>query len=575
MKRLLTTTFIAFIALLSAISAIAQEQITLTTTRKAGETLKLYIFGTGPTTVEGATLASGVTYTITATDGIITIKGTLSELNCSENEIVAIDLSKSTHLNNLDCSSNNLVALDVSTNKQLKRLFIHRNKLSAGAMDKLIASLPDRKGQEPQGFFGVVDGNSANENNVCSKAHVAAAHARGWDSKIWNGNSFNAFEGRDLEIGKGIITMRTSLPKGQMVRFSLKASKDFSVEGAIWEAPEKYKITSDDGTITLRGDITNFTCESNKLTMLDVSQNSTLKTLHCNGNDLTELNLTNNTELEELKCFSNNLTALNISQNSKLKRLYCSYNRLTQLDVTKNELLEEFHCYNNQLSELNVTMNKKLRELGCLSNKISSLDLSQNGELLELYCSENQLTELNVSKNTQLLRLSCSQNALTLLDLSQNIALHALYCTDNKFTQIDLKANINLRELNCSQNSIKGEAMDALIASLPDLHEKSEEEGDVFFGVINHQAGGEGNVCTKKQVAAARARGWIAQEYKGSEWVNYEGSEEVAIDEVLANEEATIMAIYSIEGHRLNELQEGVNIIRLSNGQTRKIFVGR
>ncbi|MBB6275516.1 hypothetical protein [Porphyromonas circumdentaria] len=115
--------------------------------------------------------------------------------------------------------------------------------------------------------------------------------------------------------------------------------------------------------------------------------------------------------------------------------------------------------------------------------------------------------------------------------------------------------------------------MDALIASLPD---RSSQEQKGEFQVVNflNPQYPEGNVCTKKQVAAAKARGWTPLKYiSDEEIVDYERSEEVAIDAILTQEEATIIAIYSVDGRRLAELQQGVNIVRLSNGQTRKVLI--
>lgn len=83
-------------------------------------------------------------------------------------------------------------------------------------------------------------------------------------------------------------------------------------------------------------------------------------------------------------------------------------------------------------------------------------------------------------------------------------------------------------------------------------------------------------------MAAARERGWSVLEIKlhennesgNVEYKEYAGSEPVAIEEVLTEEDSsTIVAIYTTEGHRIAELQPGVNIIRLSNGSTRKVLV--
>ncbi len=61
-----------------------------------------------------------------------------------------------------------------------------------------------------------------------------------------------------------------------------------------------------------------------------------LKTLKCSQNKLTALDLKNNTNLETLFCDYNQLTNLDLSQNTKLIRISCAHNQLVVLDLTKN-----------------------------------------------------------------------------------------------------------------------------------------------------------------------------------------------------------------------------------------------
>lgn len=65
-------------------------------------------------------------------------------------------------------------------------------------------------------------------------------------------------------------------------------------------------------------------------------------------------------------------------------------------------------CGYNQLTELDLSQNKALTELDCSANPLTKLDVSQNPALTTLYCEYDQLTELDVSQNTALTELSCS-----------------------------------------------------------------------------------------------------------------------------------------------------------------------
>ena len=56
-----------------------------------------------------------------------------------------------------------------------------------------------------------------------------------------------------------------------------------------------------------------------------------LTTLHCKNNQLTALDLSNNTNLKQLYCKNNQLTALDLSNNTNLTTLDCSSNQLRTL----------------------------------------------------------------------------------------------------------------------------------------------------------------------------------------------------------------------------------------------------
>ncbi|WP_417936420.1 InlB B-repeat-containing protein [Flagellimonas onchidii] len=79
--------------------------------------------------------------------------------------------------------------------------------------------------------------------------------------------------------------------------------------------------------------------------------------------------------------------------------------------------LESLNCSGNNLTELEISDNTNLRSLNCMSNDIVELNLSSNLALISLNCSVNKLTELNVSKNTDLVNLTCNDNRLINVDL--------------------------------------------------------------------------------------------------------------------------------------------------------------
>ncbi len=144
--------------------------------------------------------------------------------------------------------------------------------------------------------------------------------------------------------------------------------------------------------------------------------------------------------LSDLSCWGNQLTTLDVSQNTNLIQLDCSGNPLTSLNVTGLTALLYLYTDFCQLTSLDVSTNISLDELDFEVNQISSIDLSNNTALVSLYCTLNQLTSLDLSLNTALEFLMCRDNLLTCLNMrnidQQNmtgfIAYNnpCLYCID-------------------------------------------------------------------------------------------------------------------------------------------------
>ena len=199
--------------------------------------------------------------------------------------------------------------------------------------------------------------------------------------------------------------------------------------------------------------LTYLNCDGNQLTTLDVSNNTSLTTLWCDGNQLTTLDVSKNTALTELRCYKNQLTALDVSKNTALTTLVCSENQLTTLDVSNNTALTELNCWGNQFTALDVSRNMALERLYCHENQLTTLDVSKNTALMTLWCHKNQLTTLDVSKNTALTTLSCYKNQLTTLDVSRNTALEQLLCGENQLTALDVSKNTALTSFGCEKNS--------------------------------------------------------------------------------------------------------------------------
>ena len=65
-------------------------------------------------------------------------------------------------------------------------------------------------------------------------------------------------------------------------------------------------------------------------------------------------------------------------------------------------VLTSLNCSNNQLTSLDVRNNSALRQLNCAYNKLTTLDLRYNNALTYLNCSGNPLTKIILSRHHML-----------------------------------------------------------------------------------------------------------------------------------------------------------------------------
>lgn len=201
-------------------------------------------------------------------------------------------------------------------------------------------------------------------------------------------------------------------------------------------------------------------CRDNQLSVLDVTNNTGLKILDCINNQLTTIDLTKNTALVDLKCYSNQLTSLDLTKNTQLKLLWAYDNQIADLDLSENTALITAYLQDNLLNTIDLTQNVNLQNFNCSNNPITSLDITKNIQLIRLFCHNNKLTTLDISENTALEYLHCYKNQLTSLDVSNNTALKQIYCEYNKLTEIDVSENTALTQFNCHHNNLS-------LASLP------------------------------------------------------------------------------------------------------------
>ncbi|BDS15607.1 T9SS type A sorting domain-containing protein [Aureispira anguillae] len=200
--------------------------------------------------------------------------------------------------------------------------------------------------------------------------------------------------------------------------------------------------------------LSTLSCNNNQLSSLNLSSNPLLTLVACNDNQLSSLNLSNNPLLSLLSCNNNQLSNLNIRNNTSITRLYCDNNQLSSLDLSGNTMLDLLSCNNNQLANLNLNGNIALKLLACNNNQLTNLNLDDNTAITAIACNNNKLSRIDLSNNTALMTLSCDNNQLTVLDLDKNATLTRLSCNNNQLSHLDLSKNTALVRLFCTNNQL-------------------------------------------------------------------------------------------------------------------------
>ena len=409
----------------------------------------------------------------------------LQTVYCYHNNLTELDVHQNPALQMLFCYNNNLTALDLSQNPALTNLACSNNTysiaLTGGTFD--LSTLPGNFDVSKASNWtnATVDGNTltvtglktdvtytydlGNGKTVTFTLHpasctltesmVEAIPLQGYsgsavtpdvtlkygDDILQKDTDYTVSYAGNEQVGtaKAILTGIGSFAGEITVPFEIGVAIDaanFPDEKFRTYVKEKFDTTPDDIlTVSELEQVIEIDVSSKKISDLTgVEYFTALQRLYCFDNNLTKLDLSQNTALKELDCSNNNLTELDLSRNTALKELICSTNLLKELDVSQNIALDFLNCSGNNLTELDVHQNTTLQILSCGNNLLRDLDVHWNTALQELYCYDNNLAELDVSQNTALQILYCDENNLTALDLSQNPALTDLDCSNNIYS---------------------------------------------------------------------------------------------------------------------------------------------
>ena len=491
-----------------------------------------------------------------------------------------------TEVTALNCKNNQLQTLDLSKNTKLTLLACYNNQIKGQQMDALVASLPSSSDIKT---IYVISGGETEQNDMTT-TQVAAAKEKNWIPYNYNNGSPVSYDGRDPNIAIN----EKNFPDENFRNYLL--SQKYGTDGILTEEEvqsitmlslTKKEIKNLKG-IELFPNLTSIFCSKNSLTSIDVSKNTELVTLECKDNQLTSLDLSKNTKLRCLYCERNKLTSLDVSACPELFDLFCEGNQIlgSGMDMLVNSLHEklfgseklqvrnESYTQDNLMtpSQVKIATDKGWRvlidngvdrmdyegeELLSIDEKNfpdanfrksvadKTIDKNEDGYLSEaevkavttmdvkglviqkmkgieyftelqvLHCHGNALTTLDLSKNTKLTELTCDMNGLSSLDLSANTLLTTLSCSLNSITSLDFTRNTALTKICCSGNQIQGKDMDKLVNSLPTV------KGGKLY--VNDDYRTRDNLITAAQVKVATGKGWRVMKTTGTGDADYAG----------------------------------------------------
>ncbi|WP_299715649.1 hypothetical protein [uncultured Tenacibaculum sp.] len=149
------------------------------------------------------------------------------------------------------------------------------------------------------------------------------------------------------------------------------------------------------------------------------------------GQNITDLTgIEDFTALEELKANGNNITSVDLSNNTALKLFQMtSSSSLGSIDVSNNPVLEDLQI-RSLTSAIDISNLTALDRFACVDCTFTTLNTSGNPNLRHLDLEDTPVTTLDLSINTNLEILELENTNLVALDLSKNTSFEYLYAQD-------------------------------------------------------------------------------------------------------------------------------------------------
>lgn len=286
----------------------------------------------------------------------------LVNLNCSNNLLVDIDLTKNVLLQKLNCYTNQLSSLDVTKNINLISVSCAENQLSNLDITKNI-------NLKALSFYSNNLINIDVSNNI-NLTHLYCDH--------------NKLTSLNLNTNKNLILLNC--------HFNQLTSLDVSQNTKLKILYVRNNPLNPNDIVKRLGRVT-----QNEVT-IDLSQNPALTFLNCANTGITSLDLSNNLLLDSLDCSENKLTSLDVSKQTELIYLHCDKNpnlpvvyvyslaqATTNTDFVKDETT---NWIEPTITSTNEFVSEKSKILKAYNTQGREVSIDTKGELIILLYSD-------------------------------------------------------------------------------------------------------------------------------------------------------------------------------------------
>ncbi len=401
----------------------------------------------------------------------------LSRLNIDAQGLTAIDLKNAPALTMLQLDGNKLTTLDVSGNPLLTGIYAAGNAITE--------------------ITGLANCTALRVLNVHDNQIAGALDLRSMPTMM------------QVEVYNNSLTQLLLPTHRYLMDVDCEYNNLTSIDVAGRQSLRDLAITGNAiSTLDLTGcpALENLYAGENKITSVTgLADCAVIETLNLSHNLLTDIDISVAPSITGLYLYNNSLTSLDVTANVNLSWININDNHIEAIDLSRLTNLRLFFANGNELSQIDLSNSPYCMQLQLADNNLKSIDLSRLASLYWLKVDGNDLTELDITANTYLSLLECGRNRISALDLSRNTTIRRVAAENNMLTALDIAANKDLCGIELQGNAMQAEAINAMIAQLPDVNGQEPVAGSEWITMLNISSM-PGTPAAN--IDAARAKGW-------------------------------------------------------------------